>query len=220
MSNCHSIVKFRLRPIERQPSVQSRSSAAKSAKRAAKKAAAGKTPSLSIVAPQSEPESDALGLSVSDVPAEVKPNGIAEPTPTPAAGLGATASATSQRERSPLRPLSASTSSFHPTLPDSLPQPVSPGLGPRKRKASQDLKSNPLPKDPKLEAQSGDGSHSKGMNGVATAVTESGEKIGVVELALKEAVSKSVSQERAKGTQQVITRTVWTLIMIGGFVGE
>ncbi len=188
------------------PLIDQARSSAKSAKRAAKKAAA-----------------KGLGLHGNSSPDEATPSPVARPAPSlpdmePQLALGrpsievSTSPIIPTETRSGFRPRSPSrspgaTSSFHPSLPESLPHPVSPGLGPRKRKASQDLKSNPLPKESKLEGR---------VNGVTTVVTESGAKIGVVELSLAEAIPN----ERTKNKQNMIERTTWTFIMIFGFIGK
>ncbi|KAG8956266.1 hypothetical protein FRC04_004343 [Tulasnella sp. 424] len=230
--------------VERQPS---KASSSKSAKRAAKKAAA-KAVAPPTAATNADPEAapeeaDESVSSPEGTPlVEEKTSGFAEPRPTPAnkdatggttpvsaslddvsqptpqsSGLGLRISqkdSASARARSPLRPVNTITP-FQPSLPESLPQPASPGIGPRKRKASQDLKSNPLPKETRLGEKP-----PKDTNGsLTTVVTETGEKIGVVKLAL--APANAVSEEekaKAKSKQNVFERTVWTLIMIGGFL--
>ncbi|KAG8902460.1 hypothetical protein FRB99_004460 [Tulasnella sp. 403] len=232
------------KPVERRDSAQSKSSS-KSAKRATKKKAAAAAlaastsePATSTVDEASEnfatslsPGADASAEVQPPAPSpatpEVKANGYVEPTPTPKVTIptssnGATslsvvspASSGPGRARSPLRPLADATTPFSPVLPDSLPQPASPGLGPRKRKASRDLKSNPLPKESKVDRV--DPRH-ESANGVTTAITESGEKIGVVKLKLAEVPNPS-AVDKDKGKRSVITRTIWTFIMIGGFFG-
>ncbi|KAG8935448.1 hypothetical protein FRC01_000055 [Tulasnella sp. 417] len=232
--------------VEQQPS---KASSSKSAKRAAKRAAAkAATPSATASKSDHEAaaeEADEHLSSPEGTPLiEEKTSGLIEPQPTPA-NKGATGGTTpvsagpndaspsppapqssglglqipqkdsaAARTRSPVRPINTVTP-FQPSLPESLPQPASPGIGPRKRKASQDLKSNPLPKETRL-----DGKPPKDTNGsLTTVVTESGEKIGVVKLAL--APANVVSEEekaKAKSKQNVFERTLWTLIMIAGFI--
>lgn len=60
----------------------------------------------------------------------------------------------------------------------------------------------------------------KDTNGsLTTVVTESGEKIGVVKLALAPAnVASEEEKAKAKSKQNVFERTLWTLIMISGFI--
>lgn len=242
-----NVIVFWFRPtVERQPS---KASSSKSAKRAAKKAAAKAVPpptAATNAEPEAAPEEvDESVSSPEGTPmVEEKTSGFAEPRPTPAnkdatggttpvsaglddvspspptpqpSGLGLRISqkdSASARARSPLRPVNIITP-FQPSLPESLPQPASPGIGPRKRKASQDLKSNPLPKETRLGEKP-----PKDTNGsLTTVVTETGEKIGVVKLAL--APANAVSEEekaKAKSKQNVFERTVWTLIMIAGFL--
>ncbi|KAG8976359.1 hypothetical protein FRB90_009214, partial [Tulasnella sp. 427] len=197
-------------PVERQSSKAS----ARSAKRAAKKAAAkGTVPTVSIDKSDTEAALEEIEQPVSSPEptpmVDEQTPGLAEPRSTPAnkdatgttipvfAGtvnaspsLSMSASngiglqipqkeSASGRTRSPVRPISTVTP-FQPTLPDTLPQPASPGIGPRKRKASQDLKSNPLSKETRLDEKA-----PKDTNGsLTTVVTETGEKIGVVKLAL------------------------------------
>ncbi|KAG8999980.1 hypothetical protein FRB95_011485 [Tulasnella sp. JGI-2019a] len=145
--------------------------------------------------------------SVVSKPADTSSSGTpSRPPPSPKR-------AASPRARSPLRPISTTTP-FAPNLPEDLPHTGSPGLGPRKRKASEDLKSGLLAKDPKVDREGDDST-----NGITTAVTSDGEKVGVVELALKEAAIDPASDpEKKKKMQSVVVRTVWTFIMIGGFL--
>lgn len=236
---------FWFRPaVERQPS---KASSTKSAKRAAKRAAAKATTS-SVSASKSDHEAapeevDGPVSSSEGTPLiEEKTSGLVEPQPIPAnksaaggttpvsaspndaspptpqsSGLGLQIlqkDSASARTRSPVRPINTVTP-FQPSLPESLPQPASPGIGPRKRKASQDLKSNPLPKETRLDEKT-----PKDTNGsLTTVVTESGEKIGVVKLALAPAnVASEEEKAKAKSKQNVFERTLWTLIMISGFI--
>lgn len=105
-----------------------------------------------------------------------------------------------RRSLSPGRP----TSRFQPTLPNLPPTPQSPvragsdnSAGLRKRKASQDLITNPLHKELKF-------TNDEPSQGAAP------EPSGVTD----------ANAERAKKKQNAITRTIWTLIMIFGFIGE
>jgi len=123
--------------------------------------------------------------------------------------------------RSPTRPTADATTPFSPSLPDALPQPASAGLGPRKRKASQDLKTNPLSKESKTDSLLNGSSNGYG-NGITTATTEKGEKVGVVELAVEGVQSNpthSADHEKGKRKQAAITRTIWGFLMIFVFLG-
>lgn len=88
---------------------------------------------------------------------------------------------------------------FHPTLPNALPYPSSPGFGPRKRKASQDLKTNPLSKESKVEFVPG-------------------QENGTVEVQLVAVANVGSDHEPARKKAAIVTRTIWTFIMIGGFL--
>ncbi|KAG8890370.1 hypothetical protein FRB98_008945 [Tulasnella sp. 332] len=170
---------------------------------------------------QPQPEAFAINELASKIipPAEVNDAADRAAIPespqsnTPEAPLLSPKSSTSPRARSPVRPINTTTP-FAPNLPDTLPHTPSSGLGPRKRKASEDLKSGLFAKDPKVERDAADAA-----NGVTTAVTSNGEKVGVVELALTEAPAGSaVDPEKKKKMQSVVVRTVWTFIMIFGFL--
>ncbi|KAG8932503.1 hypothetical protein FRC02_001026 [Tulasnella sp. 418] len=171
-----------------------------SLKRAAKKeraALAAMEPSASALVNGSE--------SVNDHEVEPESTSQTDATESPS-GLAPVRSAA--RARSPARPVD-STTPFSPSLPEDLPQPRSPGLGPRKRKASQDLKSKPLSKESKLED--------------ASFAADGNEKVNVVQLSSLKATSGPINtgadHEKGKRFQQAVTRTIWTLIMIGGFIG-
>lgn len=101
------------------------------------------------------------------------------------------------RSRSP--PATAST--FQPHLPP-LPTPSEVPIV-RKRKASQDLTSNPLPKESKVEL--GDADYPE------DAVDDS---------ILPPPSQKTAEEEKEKKLRNVGTRTLWTLIMISGFLSK
>lgn len=138
---------------------------------------------------------------------EAGPSGSYAPPPTPAAN--------------PPSPLSSVR--FHPNLPSTLPiPPPSPGLRAedRKRKASQDLLVTPLTKESKLDDDTpvavADTPLVEKEAGKSTP-TDQNKQISYTKDAAIE--QPDVSAEKAKKKQNAITRTIWTLIMIGGFVG-
>jgi phosphatidate cytidylyltransferase len=95
---------------------------------------------------------------------------------------------------------------FQPTLPDLQAPPASTGLRPqdRKRKASHDLVASPLHKESKIQEDQVEKPRPVGS---------SPKIVGLPPAEL------DVNAERAKRKQNAITRTIWTLIMIGGFIG-
>jgi hypothetical protein len=138
---------------------------------------------------------------------------IPDVAPDPSTAASALPSATSTTQTLPngnrstpiprKRSSSPSSSPWQPSLPASLPVPASPGLGPRKRKASQDLKSHPLPKESKVEFVSS-------------------QDDGTVEIKLVPAENppSSAEEEKAKKRQKIITRAVAGLAMFSIFVGK
>ncbi|KAF8518725.1 cytidylyltransferase family-domain-containing protein [Gautieria morchelliformis] len=99
------------------------------------------------------------------------------------------------RSRSP----PAAVSTFHPNLPP-LPTPSEVPIV-RKRKASQDLTSNPLPKESKVELADADYPDDT-----------------VDDTILPPPSQQTAEEEKAKKMRNVGTRTLWTLIMISGFL--
>lgn len=99
-------------------------------------------------------------------------------------------SPTRTRSRSP----PAKISTFHPELPP-LPRPLETPIV-RKRKASEDLKSGSFAKESKVE--------------LAADVHDAGEAKEVVK----------IEEEKAKKLRNAGTRTLWTLIMISGFLSK
>lgn len=105
---------------------------------------------------------------------------------------------TSPRTRSRSPPAGRST--FQPDLPP-LPSPLETPIV-RKRKASQDLTSNPLPKESKVELE---GRFEDDSN----------------ERSSKPSPQPStIEDEKAKKLRNAGTRTLWTLIMIFGFLSK
>ncbi|KAB5592585.1 Phosphatidate cytidylyltransferase [Ceratobasidium theobromae] len=92
---------------------------------------------------------------------------------------------------------------FSPNLPAGIPQPISPGLGARKRKADNPITSEPLPKESKVELEVRKDDH--GVHEVRPHVVQG--------------PGNGADHEKGKRMQSAITRTIWTLIMIGGFFG-
>lgn len=86
---------------------------------------------------------------------------------------------------------------FQPNLPP-LPTPSEVPIV-RKRKASQDLTSNPLPKESKVELVDVDYSKDETVSPPSQPTAE---------------------EEKAKKLRNVGTRTLWTLIMISGFLSR
>ena len=87
-------------------------------------------------------------------------------------------------------------------------------MGVRKRKASQDLKTNPLNKESKLESED-DVSDARGAIKDGDSATQNGAAAAQATAAVGDN-----GAELAKKKQNAITRTVWTLIMIFGFFGK
>ena len=100
------------------------------------------------------------------------------------------------RSRSPGPP----SSRFQPLLPE-LPSPRPSGMGVRKRKASHDLIMNSFNKESKLE-------------GTPRIGPTPGKDLEHPDPLI------DVGAEHAKKKQNVVTRTIWTLIMIFGFLGQ
>ncbi|CAE6419457.1 unnamed protein product [Rhizoctonia solani] len=90
---------------------------------------------------------------------------------------------------------------FSPNLPADIPKPASPGLA-RKRKADNPGP-EPLPKESKVELE----------------VRKDEQGVHEVRPHIVQGPGNGADHERGKRMQSAITRTVWTLIMIGGFFG-
>jgi phosphatidate cytidylyltransferase len=124
----------------------------------------------------------------------------------------ASGSGRSQTPPSPKRSVSKiipPTSSFQPSLPHSLPYPASNGLPiNRKRKTPQDFspsgpRDNDIPSSPSKLAV-------KFEDGLAPGEGHDGEKT----------MAKKEEPPTPKKDRNVIERTTWTFIMIGGFISE
>jgi hypothetical protein len=101
------------------------------------------------------------------------------------------------RSRSP----PAAISTFHPNLPP-LPTPSEVPIV-RKRKASQDLTSNPLSKESKVELPDTDYPDDSVDDTIHSPSSQ-----------------ETAEEEKAKKMRNVGTRTLWTLIMISGFLSR
>ena len=142
-----------------------------------------------------KPRSEGAAASVSPAQAvpPVPPDQASPGTPSTPVTPSRQSVSGSRRSLSPGPP----SSRFHPSLPNLPPPPPMSPSSPsqlRKRKASQDLITNPLNKE--LKFASDDPS--------LPPVTE----------------PVDLNAEKAKKMQNAITRTIWTLIMIVGFVGS
>lgn len=93
---------------------------------------------------------------------------------------------------------------FSPNLPSDNPQPLSPGLGSRKRKADNPVPSEPFPKESKVELE----------------VRKDAQGVHEVRPHIVAGTGNGTDHERGKRMQSAITRTVWTFVMIGGFFGK
>ncbi|KAG9125046.1 hypothetical protein FRC07_009189 [Ceratobasidium sp. 392] len=101
------------------------------------------------------------------------------------------------------RPVAAQ-APFSPNLPSDIPQPISPGLGSRKRKADNVIPNEPLPKESKVELEVR--KDEQGIHEVRPHIVSTGPGNGA-------------DHEKGKRLQSAITRTIWTFVMIGGFFG-
>ncbi|KAF8678200.1 Phosphatidate cytidylyltransferase [Rhizoctonia solani] len=90
---------------------------------------------------------------------------------------------------------------FSPNLPADIPKPASPGLS-RKRKADNPGP-EPLPKESKVELE----------------IRKDEQGVHEVRPHVVQGPGNGTDHEKGKRMQSAITRTIWTLIMIGGFFG-
>ncbi|KAF8306314.1 hypothetical protein DL93DRAFT_2088752 [Clavulina sp. PMI_390] len=213
----------------------------KSAKKARKAAAAA-----AAAAAASAPAPPLLSSSTASAPDSAKA-AAAAPTETsstllqqqPASAIPPTPSPTSSSPTNgippSLRPATLNTSSsrrtsspappssrFQPTLPDNLPHtPTTPQPPPsasmRKRKASQDLITPPLSKELKY-GEDTDAEERRGRRASAGIRSETSAVMKESVATPKPDEEETKKAEKAKKKQNAITRTIWTLIMIGGFI--
>lgn len=147
---------------------------------------------------------------------------IAEPTkPTPEDSKYATSEARNQQDLAstpaPLRRETSppSTILFKPDLPESLPQPTGNQLpSNRKRKTPQDF--TPAGPGEVATAQSPNKNSVKFEDGIVPGEGKDGEKT----ISAKEELPVAQAIGAPKKNQNAIERTVWTFIMIFGFIGE
>ncbi|CAE6513726.1 unnamed protein product [Rhizoctonia solani] len=95
----------------------------------------------------------------------------------------------------------ASQPPFSPNLPADMPKPASPGLA-RKRKADHPGP-EPFPKESKVELE----------------VRKDDQGVHEIIPHVVQGPGNGTDHEKGKRMQSAITRTIWTLIMIGGFFG-
>ncbi|QRV79217.1 phosphatidate cytidylyltransferase [Ceratobasidium sp. AG-Ba] len=142
--------------------------------------------------PAPEPEMEPISASM-DEPKPEAPTEVPSVTVSPSVPPPIVTSA---------RP--AAQAPFSPNLPANIPQPISPGLGSRKRKADNPIPTEPLPKESKVELEVRKDDH--GVHEVRPHIVSSGPGNGT-------------DHEKGKRLQSAITRTIWTFVMIGGFFG-
>ncbi|KAH7339683.1 cytidylyltransferase family-domain-containing protein [Rhizoctonia solani] len=185
---------------------------------AARKAAraGARTPDTNTPQVETPPATTAAPVPVpAPAPAPVSAPAQADPTPalkpSPEIAKEETPKAPKAREvtkPSPPVPAPVVTSArptsqppFSPNLPADIPKPASPSLA-RKRKADNPGP-EPLPKESKVELE----------------VRKDDQGVHEIRPHVVQGPGNGTDHERGKRLQSAITRTVWTLIMIGGFFG-
>ncbi|CAE6452785.1 unnamed protein product [Rhizoctonia solani] len=163
------------------------------------------TPPAATVAPVPDPTP---APAPAPAPAPVQPNATLAPKQTPEATKEEAPKPREVTKPSPPVPAPVVTSArptsqppFSPNLPADIPKPASPGLA-RKRKADNPGP-EPLPKESKVELEVR--KDDKGVHEIRPHVVQG--------------PGNGTDHEKGKRMQSAITRTVWTLIMIGGFFG-
>ncbi|CAE6508618.1 unnamed protein product [Rhizoctonia solani] len=182
---------------------------------AARKAAraGARTPDTSTPQTEALPPPDGAATAPAAVPvpapAPVQADATPAPKPSPVAVKEEAPKAPEATKPSPpkvpapvvtsARP--ASQPPFSPNLPADIPKPASPGLA-RKRKADNPGP-EPLPKESKVELE----------------VRKDEQGVHEIRPHIVQGPGNGADHERGKRMQSAITRTIWTLIMIGGFFG-
>ncbi|KAL5631382.1 hypothetical protein ACGC1H_007037 [Rhizoctonia solani] len=185
------------------------------ARLAARKAAKAGTRTPDITVPQTEaaPAAAAAGptSAPAPVPAPVQADAAPAPAPKPSPAVTKEEAPKAPEVAKPpppnvpaplvtsVRP--ASQPPFSPHLPADMPKPASPGLA-RKRKADNPGP-EPFPKESKVELEVRKDDH--GVHEIIPHVVQG--------------PGNGTDHEKGKRMQSAITRTIWTLIMIGGFFG-
>ncbi|KEP47665.1 phosphatidate cytidylyltransferase [Rhizoctonia solani 123E] len=189
------------------------------ARLAARKAAKSGTRTPDITTPQTEavPAAAATGPTSAPAPvpvsapvqADAAPAPAPTPKPTPVVTKKEAPKAPEVTKPPPpkvptpvvtsVRP--ASQPPFSPNLPADMPKPASPGLA-RKRKADHPGP-EPFPKESKVELE----------------VRKDDQGVHEIIPHVVQGPGNGTDHEKGKRMQSAITRTIWTLIMIGGFFG-